>query len=312
MLIFPTYQTLLTKTAAGSSGIVTDNLRLSYDFSDTDCWNGNTSGNIADYTVNNLAGDHNDAIFRDYVGSAYATTSDSSYIALSTAGGGALWSKGYPSSSASRRGPQLMLPGAASDSYTTVPTYNLPTVAASDTDNLFNGVGNGDWTWETWWKNTEHASLYGTKSSYPFWLVIQTTAGANRSFPVCTARTSASSNSAAGQFQFSRWDGSSWTYGPEVDFTTGQQSGWTNWTHIVLSRQGTGSSDIKVYVNDSLEGTMTGEDNISHLEYAYIGGRGGNGSLDSVTGIVRMYKGKALTASEVTTNWNAEKARFGY
>ena len=29
-------------------------------------------------------------------------------------------------------------------------------------------------------------------------------------------------------------------------------------------------------------------------------------------GIYRAYKGKALTSSEVTTNWNDQKSRFGH
>lgn len=311
MLIFPTYQTLLTKTAAGSSGIVTDNLRLSYDFSDTDCWNGNTSSNIADYTVNNLAGDHNDAFIRDFVSTSYTNTSNSSYIELSNNGGGSIYSKGDNSSAPSSRGPIAVLAGAYSyTAHLTIPYYNLSTVAANDTDNLFNGVGNDDWTWETWVRT---ASVYSSNSSSysdGIFMVLGTTAGADRLFLTRVYPTN-SSNSAAGKWEFSYFDYSSWDTWT-VNISTGHQANWTNWTHIVLSRQGTGSSDIKVYVNDSLAGTFTGADNISHLEYAYISGRGGSGNLDTQVGITRMYKGKALTASEVTTNWNAEKARFGY
>ena len=42
---------------------------------------------------------------------------------------------------------------------------------------------------------------------------------------------------------------------------------------------------------------------------------GDNGGPDGIPmrlGIFRFYRGKALTASEVTENWNAQKSRFGY
>ena len=56
---------------------VTDNLLIHYDFSDTSCWNRNKSSNAADYTINNLAGDHNDAHIRRKVsGNTWTSTSD--------------------------------------------------------------------------------------------------------------------------------------------------------------------------------------------------------------------------------------------
>ena len=57
MLIFPTYQTLLTRPVVASSdtaNFITTDLKLHYDFSNTSCWNRNNSSNAADYTVNNL------------------------------------------------------------------------------------------------------------------------------------------------------------------------------------------------------------------------------------------------------------------
>ena len=309
MLIFPTYQTILTKTSTAASSIITDGLRLSYDFSNTDCWNGNTSSNVADYTVNNLAGNHNDAFIRDYVGSGYTNTSNSSYIELSSAGGGSLYTKGDNSSAPSSRGPIAVLAGAYSGTTSTVANYNLTTVAGNNTDNLFNGVGNDDWTWEMWVRSASIASSTNSLSD-PLFFLLETTAGANRLFRA-RIRPTTSSHSAAGKWKVSYYDYSSWD-NVLVDIATGQQANWTNWTHFVISRQGTGSDDVKVYINNTLEKTFTGADNISHLEYAWIGGKGGTYNLDTQLGIVRMYKGKALSASEVTTHWNAEKARFGY
>lgn len=309
MLIFPTYQTILTKTSA--AGIITQDLRLSYDFSTTDCWNGNTSSNVADYTVNNLAGDHNDAFIRDYVGSGYTNTSNSSYIELSNAGGGSLYTKGDNSGAPSSRGPVAVLAGAYSNTTTaTIAYYNLTTVAADNTDNLFNGVGNDNWTWEMWIRAASVHSSNSNSVSDPLFLLLGTTAGADRLFRA-RIRPTTSSHGGAGKWKLSYYDYSSWD-NFNVNIATGHQANWTNWTHFVISRQGTGSDDVKVYMNNTLEGTFTGADNISHLEYAWIGGKGGSANLDTQLGIVRMYKGKALSASEVTTHWNAEKARFGY
>lgn len=82
------------------------------------------------------------------------------------------------------------------------------------------------------------------------------------------------------------------------------------WTHLVLSRI---NGNAKVYL-----------DRVEKLSYSLVGsltasGNSRIGSLDGFTNrnhsgkvaITRIYKGKGLTLSEVTTNYDAVKSRFG-
>ena len=54
------------------------------------------------------------------------------------------------------------------------------------------------------------------------------------------------------------------------------------------------------------------QNNLDYLKYGrlfvIINGDRPEGRL----GIFRFYQGKSLTSSEVTTNWNAQKSRFGH
>ena len=106
----------------------------------------------------------------------------------------------------------------------------------------------------------------------------------------------------------------------QLTFNTGEAAG-TEWIHHVTTTTNTGSAvTIKVYTNGSLRatqsttvsgwqprGTSVGDSDI------YIGGIFGESYwYDGKIAICRLYKGKALTASEVTQNWNAQKSLFGY
>jgi hypothetical protein len=83
-----------------------------------------------------------------------------------------------------------------------------------------------------------------------------------------------------------------------------------NWTHLVLSRI---NGNAKIYL-----------DGVEKLSYSLVGsltalGNSRIGALDGFTNrnhsgkvaITRIYKGKGLTLSEVTTNFDAVKTRFG-
>ena len=83
------------------------------------------------------------------------------------------------------------------------------------------------------------------------------------------------------------------------------------WTHVVISRSGTGATDTKLYKNGSL--IKSGQDNINWGSYnREIGRVFSNNAYDlygKISG-VKIYKGKALTAAEVTQNYNATKGRY--
>ena len=92
------------------------------------------------------------------------------------------------------------------------------------------------------------------------------------------------------------------------------------WRHFVITHD-TSTGTAKVYINGSLDTTNTDTtnwgaySNNSDDQYLVrIGALNTNNFLNMKgdISIVRFYKGKVLTATEVTQNYNAEKARYGY
>ena len=107
--------------------------------------------------------------------------------------------------------------------------------------------------------------------------------------------------------------------GDSSSFNTGANTYSTSaWQHLVFTHDAS-TGTVKVYRNSSLIKTNTDTTKWSSYPnnnsdtYFLTVGRGGyqNGtSFDGNISIVRIYKGKALTASEVTQNYNAEKGRY--
>ena len=118
-----------------------------------------------------------------------------------------------------------------------------------------------------------------------------------------------------------RWSGSAMIiYAPNTDtFTTtyGGTAVWTTntWHHMVVTMENLGTNDrIRVYRN----GVQVGQDTTGNyaptlvVNDFYLATWNGSGELQRMyAGLVRRYN-KALTSAEVTQNFNAEKARFGY
>ena len=109
--------------------------------------------------------------------------------------------------------------------------------------------------------------------------------------------------------------GGSWT-------NIGSSAIWHNnydyqgWEHWVYSRIGTGDNNFKVYRNNSLLDTVTNKADYDTANTFTNNLRGfGADSTDGLRGkfaVYRFYIGTGLTSSEVTTNWNAQKSRFGH
>ena len=104
-----------------------------------------------------------------------------------------------------------------------------------------------------------------------------------------------------------------------ITFNTGDATG-TDWMHHVVTTTNTGSAVIvKVYKNSVLQGSQTtsvsgwqpkgtsvGDSDI------YIGGIFGQSYwYEGKIAVCRIYKGKALTATEIKQNFDAHKGRFG-
>ena len=83
------------------------------------------------------------------------------------------------------------------------------------------------------------------------------------------------------------------------------------WKQMVFVREGTGTDQFKIYVNGSLNTTGTMSDNHDSTLQLRIG-RNRNGSLyfDGDIAIIRIYKNKALNATEVLGNYNNNKDRY--
>ena len=303
---------------------VTTNLEVHYDFSRTDCWNRGTSTNAADYTVNNLAKDYNDAVLRSRTGSgdSFRDGSDSPCITFNSSDGGGCLEMGGDNWDGNEDHCSLIIPGAFSSSTSSHFTYNISTVAASSSENLFNGLGTGAFTTEQWLRLYANESdgngtatmleLAGRASGEDdddvfrnFWLVYINN---GHSSPYAAQAYILNTNSSGSHVRMAP------NLFPDVPGTPTSGAGWSDWLHIVMVREsGTGSNNFKVYVNNTLEETYTTDAiNFTALQYGRLLYTYNAATVQQRLGIYRAYKGKALTSSEVTTNWNDQKSRFGY
>ena len=299
----------------GNGEIVDTDLYVHYDFSNTDCWNRQNGTNTDDYTIHNLANDYNDGLLRSRTGTsdAFRNASDSPVIDFNSSdGGGCLeW---IPSNNSSDEDDcSLIIPGSYAFPTSSIPSYNITTVSATDTNNLTNGIGTGAFTIEMWFKvYLDHAV---SQSIQPLRLKSKNTSGStiyqrvyvySPGYTTDTNRANkmrilhGTSNSASGELI-------------SINGSPSSGAAWSNWNHLVYSRNSTSTDDTKIYLNNSLEVTCTDNANI---DYFYDNLRPWNSSFsDNIPlrqGIFRFYRGKALTTSEVTQNWNAQKSRFGH
>ena len=88
---------------------------------------------------------------------------------------------------------------------------------------------------------------------------------------------------------------------------------FNGWLQTVFTREGTGSSQQKMYWNGGLvqSDTDPSDYNVSSNDLV-IGkqGRINSGYYKGYVSIVRIYNGKALSATEVKQNYNANRGRF--
>ena len=83
------------------------------------------------------------------------------------------------------------------------------------------------------------------------------------------------------------------------------------WQQTVMVREGTGTDQFKIYKNGSLDGTGTLSANLNSTAQIRIGNnRNGNHYFDGNIAIIRIYKNKALNATEVLGNYNNNRSTF--
>ena len=80
------------------------------------------------------------------------------------------------------------------------------------------------------------------------------------------------------------------------------------WVHLVASRDASGY--FAVYENGVVKASTTGNSDNYEQNEIYIGGSGAY-SWPGKVSVFKIYKGKGLTAAEVTQNYNATKGRYG-
>jgi hypothetical protein len=105
--------------------------------------------------------------------------------------------------------------------------------------------------------------------------------------------------------------GGSTLFGSDADNPTATDETWTGWRHYVISREGTGGNECKLYYNGSL--ISTGTDGGTHTTSAkfIVGVRGYDNSapFKGRLGLFKLYN-KALSATEVLQNYNVTKGRY--
>ena len=111
------------------------------------------------------------------------------------------------------------------------------------------------------------------------------------------------------------YDESSVIFGGSADNPTATDTTWTGWRHYVISREGTGTNECKLYYNGSL--VSQGTDANTHImPYTYVLANSwelGNLSSDAFygrIGLFKVYNSKALSATEVLQNYNVTKVRY--
>jgi hypothetical protein len=88
----------------------------------------------------------------------------------------------------------------------------------------------------------------------------------------------------------------------------------SSWYNIFLVRENTGANQTRIYINGNLDSIHT--DSIDYTDARLVIGAAAYSPLGAVPlngfiPIVRTYKGKGLTAAEISQNFNATRSRFG-
>ena len=292
---------------------VTTNLYIHYDFSDTNCWNRQSGTNTDDYTIHNLANDYNDGLFRSRTdsGDDYRNASDSPCITFNSSDGGGCVETIPSNHSGNEDDCAIFIPGSYTSTNGSSVAYNATTVAEDDANNLFN-IGTDPFTIEFWWKI--YLDYSGSNQTYHDALIFRSkdTSG-NDEHNYMNVYDAAASSSSQNRFRF---NSDNWFDRISISGAPSSGAAWSDWNHMVISRASTALNDTHLYYNNSLVDSVRNDEPYSHMTYARFceieGDGGGGDGIPMRLGIFRFYRGKALTASEVTENWNAQKSRFGY
>ena len=187
-----------------------------------------------------------------------------------------------------------------------VNTHTDRTVINRSDNNIISTIGTGDYTLE-FWINVKVGET-GVDNTQMFKSYPSNGNNIRIVFRISSGTTT--------QLRFSppfSGDGT-WSYFPNFGSFS---PGYVGWMHLVFSRIGTGSNNMKGYINNQLKDTWTqstdwddAEDPSQDNSYAF-GSDSASGKLIARFAVYRIYVGKGFTASEVADNYDVEKARFG-
>lgn len=263
------------RAAAGSSTSgfpgVTDNLAVHWDFGNSDSWSGGTA-------VTDLTGNGNGGTLVGNTGSPNSTD----FSAQTDNGGFIRFS---------------------------IDEDDHPKIRRDGTD-FFDSITNDDFTLEFWVRPYWNANISGTENFHIY-----------TNYPGDTSQNlrvlfRLNSNNLRLRAAF---------HGSFIYLTSGNQfnispNGFaSNWSHIVVTRGDGGESTYKTYVNNSLVATSTASGDYglaSATNFRVIGGSDTTSTSETARyqgdfAVYRFYNGKALTSTEVTTNYNVSSGRFG-
>ena len=262
-------------TSAGFPG-VTDNLSVHWDFGDSNSWSGGTA--VTDLTGNGnggtLVGDTGGASATDFS----AQTDNGGFIRFS------------------------------------IDEDDHPKIRRDGTD-FFDSITDDDFTLEFWVRPYWNANVSGTENFHIF-----------TNFPSSTQNLRVILRNNNNNLRLRAAFHGSFMYLTSGNaFNVSPNAFASNWSHIVITRGDASSSELKpstykVYVNNSnVFSTQTVSGNYGSATSAsvrLIGGSNTTSTSETVRyqgdfAVYRFYNGKALTSTEVTTNYNVSSTRFG-
>ena len=206
--------------------------------------------------------------------------------------------------------PTVVIPGSISSTNTSSWAYNITAVGSTDTNNLFKGINNGAYTIEVWVRYYLDHSAYFLSDSNVFWGISNN--GYSNGYHIPYVFGPNYSN-ASRRNKFRVVLGSfSATELITISGVPSSGAAWSDWMHFVYSRNSNTANDTKIYLNNSLEATSRENRSLDHMTMFSVEEVANSNRIPKRLGIFRFYRGKALTSSEVTTNWNAHKSRFGH
>ena len=107
------------------------------------------------------------------------------------------------------------------------------------------------------------------------------------------------------------WDTSS-IFGDDADNPTATNETWTGWRHYVITREGTGTDECKLYYNGShiSSGTDSGTHTTPTKFKIGVRSYDNTNPVKGKLGLFKIYNDRALTATEVLDSYNTTKVRY--